>query len=598
MKKILFNQMRFVYSLVWQASPEMIIWQSVLSLLQVFESFLFGVLFIRIIVGFLEKQYDIIYVIAVALTALLFKIVIAILNSIYSCKNKVIYSLRLSRHINMLLYQKALSLDLEQYENKAFFDKYYRAVSQADSTMENVLMNGTQLICNTLAAMMMVAYVAYIDSMLLLLVVIPLITTAVIKYRNKIQYDLTMENLALSREMDYTNRVAYLKDYALELRLTDIFLCLKEKYLIASKTIQENDKKYGKKLTILRFISEYILTTLNILFSYLYIGWQFVYRQNILLGDFTVLVSAVSSMNYRVSSLLKNIYAMQESILYIQNMEEYLNEMPRIEKNENGVLADPEGRFSIQFEQVSFHYGDNDSMTLRDINIRMDKGEKIAIVGLNGSGKSTFIKLLLRLYDVNVGSIRINDTDIKSVNLDSYRNMFVPVFQDYKLFAVPLADNIAMGTPTDMAQIDKALMNVGLADYVKSLKKGIYSDITKEISDDGVILSGGQAQKLALSRCFASKGEVLIFDEPSASLDPKSEFLLFENIYKALDGKTVIFVSHRLTSTIRADKIIMFDKGRIVECGTHGELMKRKGQYFKMFNIQAQSYGEGGACQI
>lgn len=590
--------MRFVYSLVWRTTPGMIVWQSIVSLLQVFESFLFNVVFIKLIVQFLEMQYDVIHIVVLALVAILLKFSIAIINSIYLSKIKAIYAIRLSKYINMLLFKKALSLDLEQYEKKEFFDKYYKAMSQAYKKIEAVLTNSIQLMGNTLAAIIMVVYVVKIDPMLSLLIVVPLITSAAIKYMNKAQYILSMENMSLDREMGYINRVVYMKDYALELRLTDIFLCLKEKYLTASIKVQDNYKRYGKRLTFLRFISEYILTTLTILFSYLYIGRRYIYQQDIALGDFAVLVSAVSNMNFKVSSLLKNIFALQESGMYIRNIQDYLNIVPSIDKNTDGVTIDNNKEFYIKFDNVGFRYIESDVWALRNINIKISKGQKIAIVGSNGSGKSTFIKLLLRLYDVDIGNISINGIEINSLNLDAYRNMFAPVFQDYRLFAVSLMDNITMGTTTDKDRINEALHNVGLSDFVNSLDRGINSVFSKEIDEKGIVFSGGQSQKLALSRGFASNAEIIIFDEPSASLDPISEHTLFENIYNALRDKTVLFVSHRLTSTIRADKIIMFDKGEIVECGTHRELMEKKGAYYRMFNIQADAYREDGTCRV
>ena len=246
---------------------------------------------------------------------------------------------------------------------------------------------------------------------------------------------------------------------------------------------------------------------------------------------------------------------------------------------------------SIEFRNVSFGYKDS-RMILKDVSFRINAGETCALVGFNGAGKTTLVKLLLRLYDPTEGMILVNDIDIRKYNLAEYRKLYACAFQDGRIFARSIRDNVTMqrSAPADEAVIDKALRLAGIEDAVQQLEKGIDTILTKEFADDGVVMSGGQYQKILAARAFASDRQVLVFDEPSSALDPIAEHQLYESIAKAGQNRILIFISHRLSSTQSAQKIYLLDQGRIVERGTHQELMQLKGSYAKMYAIQAKNY--------
>lgn len=587
------SEIKFAFSLVYKSAKMLIFWQCIISLLNAVIAPLFSIGLVKLVIMLLEDGSSLDRIAVFTAIAVALKIITFFIESLYDNKLKPLYSLDLSRHICHTLYEKALSLDLARYESAEFQDKYYKAIENAQTKVETVITNTIQFVGNLLSVVLVMAYVVYIDPLLLLLIVIPLATTLMFKVSSKIRYELEMENSELKRQMEYVNRVAYSKDYAMELRISDIFAVLKGKYDDASKKIKKNYSKYGKILVWISMVTTFMLTTLTLLASYLYLGWRYIFRGDVLLSDFAVVVSAVVSMNYKISNMLKNIYALQETRFFIENIQMFLAEEPDISTNENGARVDPNNDFTINFNNVSFRYTENGEDVLKNIDLTITKGEKIAIVGTNGSGKSTLIKLLLRLYDAASGEISINGVDIKSCSLDSYRKMFLPVFQDYKTFAGTIEDNIKMGSAS-CGDIYDAIKKAGLEEYVLSLKNGLRTQVTREFDDDGIVLSGGQRQKLALARGFASNANIIIFDEPSASLDPESEYRLFENIYRELEDKTVIFISHRLTSTVMADRVIMLDDGYIRECGTHSELLRRDGAYSKMYHIQAEAYGGNG----
>ena len=206
-----------------------------------------------------------------------------------------------------MLFNKSLSLDLAQYESKDFQEKYYKAISTAEGTAENVVNNSIQLFSNIIAVGIVLAYILTIDPFLMTMILIPVITTFSSKVSNKVRYELNMKNLESQRKMNYVNRIVYLKEYALELRLSNIYKSLKELFQKASRSIKQNYRSYGIKLSFLRMVTDFLLTTFTLLFSYLYIGWRYIYRKDILFSDFTVLVSAVNNLNGKVNNLLNNI---------------------------------------------------------------------------------------------------------------------------------------------------------------------------------------------------------------------------------------------------------------------------------------------------
>ena len=246
----------------------------------------------------------------------------------------------------------------------------------------------------------------------------------------------------------------------------------------------------------------------------------------------------------------------------------------------------------IEFKKVSFSY--NEKKAINNISLKINKNEKIAIVGENGAGKTTFIKLLLRLYDPTEGEILLNNIDYKEYNSSDIRNQFVTVFQDYQIYALSIAENILLrkcNNSDDEKIVIDALKKVGLYDKVMQLEKGIRTICTTEFDKDGIEFSGGEKQKFVIARIFASNAPILLLDEPNSALDPIAERHIFDEIFNYSINKTLIFISHRFSTTILSDKIYLFSNGEIIEQGSHHELMSiQNGKYKEMFNTQAFEY--------
>lgn len=258
--------------------------------------------------------------------------------------------------------------------------------------------------------------------------------------------------------------------------------------------------------------------------------------------------------------------------------------------------------YNFEFKNVCFRYAGAKEDTIKNLNLSFPAGQRLAIVGLNGAGKTTFIKLILRLYDVTSGEILVNGYNINRFKRKEYYSLFAPVFQNVELFAFPLSENVSMKEPekTDKIRAEECLKRAGMTEKLNSLEKGIDTEILKVLFEDGVDLSGGEKQKLALARALYKDAPIIVLDEPTAALDALAEYELYQNFDKIVSGKSAIYISHRLSSTRFCDKIAMFVDGQIIEYGTHTELLEKHGEYAKMFEVQAQYYednGKGGEIQ-
>ena len=305
-------------------------------------------------------------------------------------------------------------------------------------------------------------------------------------------------------------------------------------------------------------------------------------------------MNAATNFQSYISSFSWHLSDMMDNSVYIQNLREFLEYKPEITENENGKIpASDTNRLTLK--NVSFTYHGASKPVLKNISIDIPPKTKIALVGHNGAGKSTLVKLLMRLYDVSDGEILLDGVNIKDYKLSEYRRKFGTIFQDFKIFATTVTENVLLHPPADETDREKAKIAVkesGLWDKIETLSNGMETHLTKEFDDNGALMSGGEFQKIAVARVFARDSSIAILDEPSSALDPISEYEMFNNMMTACADKTVIFISHRLSSAVMADKIYLLEQGEIVEEGTHTELMELGGKYAEMFTMQAEKYRE------
>lgn len=329
-------------------------------------------------------------------------------------------------------------------------------------------------------------------------------------------------------------------------------------------------------------------------------GWLIfsMVKGNLTLGNFSLYLAVTEGFFQHINNLLSYVRGLLARSREVDDFRSFIDLEGQSEEtagNEVPVAKD----YEFCFENVSFRYPKAESYALKNLSLTLKAGERLAVVGLNGAGKSTFIKLLLRLYEPTEGTIYLNGVDVRTYNKDSYYKVFAPVFQDVNLFAFPLAENISMKRPeeTDKVKAQQCLVKAGFKERLEELEKGVDTEVLKVIHDDGVDFSGGEKQKLALARALYKNAPVVVLDEPTAALDALAENKLYQDFDKLIGGKTAVYISHRLSSTRFCDNVAMFADGELVEYGTHDSLLEKDGAYAQMFRVQAQYYIEGEAKQ-
>lgn len=351
--------------------------------------------------------------------------------------------------------------------------------------------------------------------------------------------------------------------------------------------------KQGEKAQTRLFVRKQLigrsLSDLSGLLVYLFTGLR-AYAGVISVGGVVTYASSILQFSKAAARLADSMGYMKQVALYARDYGEYMD-LGKGKKQGVKKLEEPgEGELSVEFEHVSFRYPGSEEYVLRDLNLKLDIGKRMAIVGKNGSGKTTFIKLLCGLYDVTEGCIRVNGVDIREYDHQEYCKLFSVVFQDFKLFSFPLGENIAGNTQADEGRVKDALERAGLGELPEKLEDGIYTYVDREFDDTGVVFSGGEKQKIAIARAIYKDAPFVIMDEPTAALDPLSECEVYAGFDKIADGKTAIYISHRLASCRFCQDILVFDGGRVVQRGSHFELEKEEGLYREMWNAQAQYY--------
>lgn len=495
--------------------------------------------------------------------------------------------------IKMLLYEKAKELDLDCYDNPEFYNEQVLAISEVDKQIDR----GIQFIQNTLSGITVFIstgiYFLMKDKVSIIFVAISFVLSFVFnQIYNKLSYLVRIETNPFSRKRDYVKRIFYLNDYAKEIRLNpDVSDILFEKFEEANDEVYRIEKKYANRKFILGFLRRYVS---NAMFSdVLYISYlvfQAAVRGVLSFSTVAILYNSFGRLKQGMR-IFTDVYPFaSETSLYVRKIRKFLDYKPEI-VSEKGIIP-KECAKEITLDNVSFAYNDRQDMLLKELDLHIHPGEKIALVGYNGAGKTTLVKLLMRLYDVKSGKILADGIDIREYDVKEYRNTIGTVFQDFQIFAGNVKENVILDVADncDEERIKEALTDSGLMSRVDRLSSGLNTELTTEFSKEGVNLSGGESQKLAIARVFYKNAGLMILDEPSSALDPIAEYQINHAMLKATNDKTVIFISHRLSTTRLADRIIMLENGRIVEQGTHAELLKQNGKYAQMWKVQAGAY--------
>ena len=580
----------FAMKLAATLCPSLIVHTFIMWLIGQSEWVFFDGVFMKVIVNALSEGRDFKSI----LSFILICAVIFCLLTIYtSYVDNVVYPLKTNRlygGIYKKLYAKAKNVELSCYEDPDFYNRYTMAMDGAEQKITAVIRGMIGAVIGT-AASVSVFYMMYeIDHFAMLFIISPLIGNFLFgNLKNKYDYMRYKDSVPNDKVLNYVSRMMYLPDGAKEIRLSNVFSLLKKQYGQATENNVKVANKYAFRNAHMNFWR--ITFTFTVIFEgvLLYAIYRNRVTGSITLAELTIMTSLMVAMTWILIRVFENIMEVLKNGMFINNLKGFLEYEEKIPEDFDGEM--PAADFeSLEFQNVSFSYKDKE--IIHDLSFKINKGEIAALVGHNGAGKTTIIKLLLRLYDPDSGTILYNGKDIKLYNLKAYRDIFATTFQDFKLFGMTVKENILMGRHYENEDqlVKEALKKAGVLERIEQLDKGIDSVMTKEFDEAGCVLSGGESQKVAVARTFIKNSPMKIFDEPSSALDPIAEYELFNNIIGEGKDHTMLFISHRLSSVKNCDKVFMLEQGRLIEEGTHKELMERNGSYAAMYKKQAMNY--------
>ena len=507
------------------------------------------------------------------------------------------YKPRLYRALKEQMFKKASEIDLYCYDDPAYYNDFVLSVSQSEAAIDRFL----ELLNMAMQAITVlfttgIFYLMTDPTGIAFVFVSFILRFVVSKKLNKVNYDNRIAINPHMRKRDYVSRVFYLKDFAKELRLhPNAGTQLEQEFAEANDNIMNEHKKVAAKRVWFQFLKDYGVGDFLIDGLYItYLVYKAAVLHSVTYSDAVILFNRTGSLRGSMSRFADLGPKAHENSMFVDKIRSFLSYEPQLKNDEGDEV--PQGNGELKLEHVSFKYSETGRTVLDDISLTVKPGEHIAIVGYNGAGKTTLIKLLMRLYDPTSGTISYHNQNVKTFCPREYHKRIGVVFQDFQMFGANLAENVVMDNMSKTEQEEKsplitnALQSAGFGEKLARLPQGLFTQVTTEFDKAGVDFSGGESQKVAISRAFYKNADILIMDEPSSALDPIAEYELNKAMESAAKGKTVFYISHRLSTTRDADRIIMLERGRIIEEGTHAQLLARNGKYAEMWNAQAGKY--------
>lgn len=494
------------------------------------------------------------------------------------------------------LYQETcLSTEFVHMEDPAYLDRMYAAdkcLQSNNSGIEGVMHRLFDLPGNILSVAMCLSVLGslHIGFIFLLLANIGLMFWTTWKCGTT---EMNLRRMAVREERHerYYHSVAQDVAYAKEIRLFDLSRWILD---ALRSSVREQFRLRQLLMNRLFFIrlTEWFMELLRNLLTYGYAIWRYL-SGTIVIADFTMYISSIVQVMAGVLAVVNDTAFLASQDPYINDFRSFLEPAADWEREETGI----KGPYTFEFRNVSFRYPGKDAYALRNVSLTIRPGEKLALVGRNGSGKTTLLKLLMRLYEPTEGAVYCNGTDIASLDREGYYRLFSPVFQEIAPLAYSIGENITLHhkEQQDRKRVEQCLRQVGLWELISSLPQGLDTCLGKELSDDGVELSGGEMQRLLIARALYHDGTIYVMDEPTSALDPLREQEIYMQMLRVSMGGTAVFVSHRLMSTQFCDRILMLEGGSIVESGKHEQLLAQAGAYAQMWETQAKYYREESA---
>ncbi|HXH68179.1 MAG TPA: ABC transporter ATP-binding protein [Candidatus Limnocylindrales bacterium] len=497
---------------------------------------------------------------------------------------------RYVKHISVRLMEKASSLDLATYEDPGFHDKLERARVQATDRLLLIQQLG-RLLQQVIATIALAAgIVVFMPWLLLLLLVCVIPAFLGESHFAFLGYHLAFRQTAAKREMDYLRFLGVSKESAKELKVFGLNNYLTDRFAqLADQIFSENVSLARRRFFAGSLLS--VFSTAGYYGAYAYVVYVALHGR-ISVGTLQFLAGAIAVASQNLQTIFSTFSGIADQALFLSDLISFLDIKPRIRSKMGGLPCPRPIRRGIEFRDVSFVYPGTQRPVLWNLNLRFDQGERLALIGENGQGKTTIVKLLTRLYDPTEGAIFLDGVDLREYDVDDYVSQIAVIFQDFVRYDMTALENIGIGRVSKLPNVDEivaAAQKSRAHDVVQKLQLG-YGQMLGRRFEGGVDLSGGEWQKVALARAYLRDAQILILDEPTASLDAKSEQQVFQQFAELTTNKISLLISHRFSTVRMADRIVVLEDGRIIEEGHHSQLMARDGKYAEMFELQASNY--------
>ena len=607
-----FSRLFYIFKLVWQTGPWILFLMCFIALFEGIAPVI-GSLISKDILNELQSAYtaysgteglshfftsDVFFLL---IFFFIYRILSQIISRIRTATTNISGEL-VVQHVKLMIMEKTKELDLASFDMPAFYEKLENANREAGNRPIQILSSTFSIISTGISLVSYIIILATAPGMwwTALVMIAISIPSAVISfiYRRK-HFSYMRFRSKDRRQMNYYTSTMTNKDMVKEIRMFDLADTFIDRY----QGVFSHYYAGLKKLIINESVWHVVVTLISAITRCVFfamIAFQ-VFMRKILIGDYSLFTGALTSIAGNVSTLISTSATIYEGTLFIDNLISFMEEeqtvVPRLEVPEKVAHNTPH---TIQFINVTFRYPGTERDVLKNINLTLRPGETMVLVGLNGAGKTTLIKLLTRLYDPTEGQILLDGKDLRDYDVKDLYSIFGIIFQDFGKYAFTVKENIAFGNFHKEhldEEISRAAMEANADEYIRKLPDGYDTPLMRIFEQNGIELSGGQWQKLAVARAFYADSDVLILDEPTSALDPMAEQEIYNQFDRLRKDKTTIFVSHRLSSATVASKIVVLEYGEIIEEGTHHELMEKHGRYYELFSTQAKRYLEEGSAE-
>ena len=596
--KNMIKRLVYIYKLVWDARPALMFILAFMAVFNGVQSIIGAYISKMLLDGLqlaVQGQLESFQTLGLLLLLqILFQLAVTIINSVSNIVTRLSNEL-LTNSIKLKIMNKAKTIDMAKFDLPEFYSQLENANREAGNRPIQVLQASFSIVSTLIS---LIGFIAVLGSRLWyapLLIIATTLPSAIITYRyRRKMFSYVRRRSKDRREMDYYSGLLVDKDLVKEVKLFD----LSETFIGKYKQIFSNYFKGLKTLIVAEGVWGIVIAILSSIVNggiFLSIA-KSVFDGKMSIGDYSLYTNALFSISTNVSTLISTSASIYEGTLFIDNMIAFMEVEPQLVPSiKNPRKVQHHAQHTIEFKNVSFCYPGTNRYVLKKINLTLRPGETVVLVGLNGAGKTTLLKLLTRLYDPTEGTILLDGYDIREYDVKDLYSMFGIIFQDFGKYAFTVQENIGFGESkrmTDTDAIKEAAQKSSADEFIQKLKKGYQTPLMRIFEDNGLELSIGQWQKLAVARAFFRNSDIIILDEPTASLDPLAEQEIFTQFETLSKGKTTIFVSHRLSSATIASKIVVLEYGEIIEIGTHKELMQKNEKCAQLFQTQAHRYIE------